>query len=89
TQTRSQLITAREGLNDQARDQEVLAGERNRLSALNQQLEEQLGSLRYLWNSKSDELEKTRASLTAMERLNADLSRQLTDLRRASETEQR
>lgn len=88
-QIRSELTTLKEAQMDQTRNFEAANGEKNRLINLNQQLEEQLGSLRYLWNTKSDELEKNRASLAALERLNADLSRQLTDLRRASETELR
>lgn len=88
-QTRSELTTVKEAQADQGRKVLALESENTRLSHHNQQLEEQLASLRYVWNSKSDELEKTRASLSSMERLNADLSRQLTLLRQASETESR
>ncbi|MCX7979030.1 MAG: hypothetical protein N2578_08505 [Bdellovibrionaceae bacterium] len=40
-------------------------------------LKSQLESLRYLWNCKNEECEKLRASLAALERLNAELSRRL------------
>lgn len=85
-QARGELAAALERIGDLERKAELAGGEKARVESHNQQLEEQLGSLRYLWSAKSDELEKTRASLAAMEKLNAELSRQLTALRQAAES---
>ncbi len=46
------------------------------------ELEEQMTSLRFLWSNKSEENEKLKASLEALEQLNLDLSSKLNELRR-------
>lgn len=86
-QTRSALAVLQENMNEVNRKMQTSQSERERLASANTQLEEQLSSLRYLWNSKADELEKLRANFSAQERLNAELSRQLSGLRRESEAE--
>lgn len=88
-QLRGELAVSHEKTADLERALAIHAGERARLESHSQQLEEQLASLRYLWSAKSDELEKSRAQLAAMEKLNAELSRQLTSLRQAAETQSR
>lgn len=88
-QARGELAVALERAGDLERRSELALGEKARIESHNQQLEEQLASLRYLWSAKSDDLEKARAQLASMEKLNAELSRQLTSLRQAAETQSR
>lgn len=47
----------------------------------NHQLTEQLESLRYMWNSKTDENEKLKAALASLERLNLELSQKINEMR--------
>lgn len=44
-------------------------------------LEEQLTNMRYMWSQKSEELEKTKIAMNALEKLNAELSAQLNQAR--------
>ncbi|MBK9322565.1 MAG: hypothetical protein IPM97_06365 [Bdellovibrionaceae bacterium] len=46
-----------------------------------QTLTEQLDSLRYMWNAKSEEAEKLKAAIQSLERLNVDLSQKVNELR--------
>jgi chromosome segregation ATPase len=50
-------------------------------------LTQQLDSLRYMWNAKVEETEKTRAALQSLERLNVDLSQKVNELRSSQATE--
>jgi chromosome segregation ATPase len=52
----------------------------------NVDLTQQLDSLRYMWNAKVEETEKTRAALQSLERLNVDLSQKVNELRSAQAT---
>lgn len=49
----------------------------------NQDLTQQLDSLRYMWNAKIEENEKARAALQSLERLNVELSQKVNELRSA------
>lgn len=49
-------------------------------------LTEQLDSLRYMWNAKTDENEKLKAAVQSLERLNVELSQSLNELRNSSAT---
>lgn len=64
----------------QAHDQE-----KERLAHQNNQLQEQIGSLRFMWSSQSQDLEKTKAALAALEKLNVELSRKLNSSRTTSQ----
>lgn len=46
------------------------------------QIQEQLESLRYMWNAKNDEHEKLKIAANALERLNLELSQKLNELRK-------
>jgi chromosome segregation ATPase len=46
------------------------------------ELEEQLASLRYMWNSKCEETEKLKVSLQSLEKINLDLSQKLNESRK-------
>ncbi len=46
-----------------------------------QTVEEQLASLRFLWASKSDELERYKISIRSLEKLNGELSQKINQLR--------
>jgi chromosome segregation ATPase len=48
-----------------------------------QDLNEQLDSLRYMWNAKVEEAEKLKAAIQSLERLNVDLSQKVNELRSA------
>lgn len=52
----------------------------------NFQLQEQLESLRYMWNAKNEENEKLKTAASALERLNLELSHKLNELRRQDGT---
>ncbi len=58
--------------------------EKARLSHQQTQLQEQIGSLRFMWSGQSQELEKTKAALAALEKLNLELSRKLNSTRMTS-----
>jgi chromosome segregation ATPase len=47
------------------------------------QLEEQLGTARFLWTQKNEEFEKMKLSMSGLERLNLELSLKLTELRKS------
>lgn len=88
-QLRAEVARLEATSNDEIQKSEALRTEHERHLSQNHQLQEQLSSLRYLWNAKTEECEKMKASMSSMERLNAELSRQLSDLRRDSENEGR
>jgi chromosome segregation ATPase len=46
-----------------------------------QDLNEQLDSLRYMWNAKVEETEKLKSAIQSLERLNVDLSQKVNELR--------
>ncbi|WP_413291424.1 hypothetical protein [Bdellovibrio sp. HCB337] len=46
-----------------------------------QDLNEQLDSLRYMWNAKVEEAEKLKTAMQSLERLNVDLSQKVNELR--------
>jgi chromosome segregation ATPase len=46
-----------------------------------QDLNEQLDSLRYMWNAKVEESEKLKSAIQSLERLNVDLSQKVNELR--------
>ncbi|MGZ3796645.1 MAG: hypothetical protein ACXVB1_09775 [Pseudobdellovibrionaceae bacterium] len=46
-----------------------------------QDLNEQLDSLRYMWNAKAEEAEKLKSAIQSLERLNVDLSQKVNELR--------
>ena len=52
----------------------------------NDQMQEQLSSLRFLWTSKCEETEKLRASLQSLEKLNHELSQRLNQARKGEAT---
>jgi chromosome segregation ATPase len=49
------------------------------------QMQEQMESLRYMWNAKNEENEKLKAAAAALERLNIELSQKLSEIRRGEE----
>jgi chromosome segregation ATPase len=49
------------------------------------QMQEQMESLRYMWNAKNEENEKLKAAAAALERLNIELSQKLSEIRRNDE----
>lgn len=61
---------------------QIAEGERQRLESQVQNLQEQMVSLRFMWNSQSAEMEKLRASQNSLEKLNSELSRQLNNMTR-------
>lgn len=61
---------------------EVEKSERARLESQIVGLQEQMASLRFMWSSQTEEMEKLRASQSSLEKLNAELSRQLNQLTR-------
>ena len=50
-----------------------------------QELDEQLTSLRFLWSTKAEESESLKISVASLEKLNAELSHKLNELRKKSE----
>lgn len=52
-----------------------------------EELQEQLTSLRYMWTNKSEENEKLKISMAALEKINLELSNKLNTLRKESEKE--
>lgn len=59
---------------------EVEKSERARLESQIVGLQEQMSSLRFMWSEQTEEMEKLRASQSSLEKLNAELSRQLNQL---------
>lgn len=53
-----------------------------RLEKENFQFQEQLESLRFMWNAKNEEHEKLKAAASALERLNLELSQKLNEVRK-------
>ncbi|HEY8269544.1 MAG TPA: hypothetical protein VIG33_01540 [Pseudobdellovibrionaceae bacterium] len=51
-----------------------------------QDLNEQLDSLRYMWNAKVEEAEKLKSAIQSLERLNVDLSQKVNELRTQQNT---
>lgn len=47
----------------------------------NSQLQDQLESLRYMWNAKNEECEKLRSGMSALEKLNLELSQRINEIR--------
>lgn len=80
-QTRSQLADSSERLQDKIQRETYLKGENERLTSQNLNLSEQLASLRVLWGNKSRETEELNAKLSALERLNLELSQALASQR--------
>lgn len=56
--------------------------ENSRLLSQINSLQEQLSSIRYMWTTQSEELEKAKQSQAALEKLNSDLSHKLCELTR-------
>lgn len=56
-----------------------------KLEKANFQMQEQMESLRYMWNAKNEENEKLKAAAAALERLNIELSQKLSEIRRSEE----
>lgn len=56
-----------------------------KLEKSNFQMQEQMESLRYMWNAKNEENEKLKAAAAALERLNIELSQKLSEIRRNEE----
>ncbi|MDG0816524.1 coiled-coil domain-containing protein [Bdellovibrio svalbardensis] len=61
-------------------DQETI----QKLERDNRQYIEQLESLRYMWTAKNEENEKLKVAISALERLNLELSQKLNELRKDS-----
>ncbi len=61
-------------------DQETI----QKLERDNRQYLEQLESLRYMWTAKNEENEKLKVAISALERLNLELSQKLNELRKES-----
>ncbi len=51
----------------------------------NRQFQDQLESLRYMWNAKNEETEKLKTALQSLERINLELSQKLNELRETQE----
>lgn len=58
-------------------------GQIKNLQKEKQDLNEQLDSLRYMWNAKMEETEKLKSAIQSLERLNVDLSQKVNELRSA------
>lgn len=71
------LQTAKASLTEK---NEALAQERLRLESQISSLQEQMASLRFMWGSQDEEIQKLRASCVSLEKLNSELSRQLNQL---------
>ncbi len=69
---------------DLASEKEKLKGENHLLQSRQSELEEQLTSLRYMWNSKSEENEKLKITISSLEKINLELSQKLNESRKQS-----
>jgi chromosome segregation ATPase len=67
--------------NDLSAEKENLKNQIATHQARRDELEEQMTSLRYMWTSKSEENEKLKGSLSALEKLNLDLSAKMNEIR--------
>lgn len=56
------------------------------LKTENEQIREQLESLRYMWTAKNEETNKLKSALQSLERINLDLSQKINDLRENQST---
>lgn len=70
-------------LGETKRHANMMIEEQTRLQNQNAQLQEQLTSLRLIWGTQSEELQKQKQALAAFEKINAELSRQLLAQRQA------
>ncbi len=59
---------------------DVATQERARMESQIQSLQEQMSSVRFMWSTQTEEMDKLRASQISLERLNSELSRQLNQL---------
>lgn len=84
-QLRGQTRSQQHQIEELQKKNEGFDQERTRLQHQNVQLQEQIASLRYMWTQQSGEMEKQQAALASLEKLNAELSRQLNAFRQSGE----
>lgn len=63
-----------------------VCGDQERLTHFekeNADLQDQLESLRYMWNAKKEECEKLRSGMSSLEKLNLELSQRINEIRQA------
>jgi chromosome segregation ATPase len=79
--TRNDLLKRNMQIEDSESKQAKAKEDNSLLHTELQAMNEQLTSLRYLWNDKAEENEKLKNSISALEKINQELSRKLSALR--------